>query len=130
MLVWEALQTVPGARLGSDSGIETLWCGLAALAFPARPACVALAHLSVIHLNTRTIHRFDKQEREHYFNNKVNLMPYLQSHFSREMRAALHCPGEACRKGEQAMLRSFPALQRVEGLPNATGARDCWGVRE
>ena len=106
VLVWSALQGVPAARLSSDSGIETLWCGLAALHFPTWPACVALAHQSVIHLNTHTIHRFDKQEREHYFNAHVNLMSYLQANFAPAMRAALRCPGAPCRAHGRRSARS------------------------
>ena len=129
VLVWSALQGVPAARLSSDSGIETLWCGLAALHFPTWPACVALAHQSVIHLNTHTIHRFDKQEREHYFNAHVNLMSYLQANFAPAMRAALRCPGAPCRKAENANLKIFPSLQRVTVVGEArANATECWGV--
>ena len=129
VLVWSALQGVPAARLSSDSGIETLWCGLAALHFPTWPACVALAHQSVIHLNTHTIHRFDKQEREHYFNAHVNLMSYLQANFAPAMRAALRCPGAPCRKAENANLKLFPSLQRVTVVGEArANATECWGV--
>ena len=129
VLVWSALQGVPAARLSSDSGIETLWCGLAALHFPKWPACVALAHQSVIHLNTHTIHRFDKQEREHYFNVHVNLMSYLQANFAPAMRAALRCPGAPCRKAENANLKLFPSLQRVAVAGGArANATECWGV--
>lgn len=129
VLVWSALQGVPAARLSSDSGIETLWCGLAALHFPTWPACVALAHQSVVHLNTHTIHRFDKQEREHYFNAHVNLMSYLQANFAPAMRAALRCPGAPCRKAENANLKLFPSLQRVTVVGEArANATECWGV--
>ena len=87
-VLWKALSRIPDERLGSDSGLETLWCGLAVLHFADWPACIALSHMSVIHLNTHTIHRYDKQERAHYFNQKVNLLPYLNENFSTEMQAA------------------------------------------
>ncbi len=128
VLVWSALQSVPTARLGSDSGIETLWCGLSALRFPRWPACVALSHQSVVHLNTHTIHRFDKQEREHYFNVRVNLMSYLQAKFAPAMRAALRCPGEPCRKAEAANLKLFPSLQHVTKDDARENTTECWGV--
>ena len=122
VLVWSALQGVPAARLSSDSGIETLWCGLAALHFPKWPACVALAHQSVIHLNTHTIHRFDKQEREHYFNVHVNLMSYLQANFAPAMRAAPTLPGGAVPQGRECEPEAIPK-------PSARGRRG-WSASE
>jgi len=81
-------------------------------------------------LNTHTIHRFDKLEREHYFNQDVNLFPYLVANFGREMRAALLCPGELCRKGEQAALKNWPALRAVaiDGAMRSNASRECWGA--
>jgi len=88
MLLAAALRRVPEDRLGSDSGLETLWCALAATTFPSRPACVIVTPLSVVHMNTHTIRRYDKNEREHYFNPKVNLLPYLAKYFDAEVRSA------------------------------------------
>ena len=85
--VWRTLTTLPSERLGSDSGLDILWCGLAALQWPQWPACVVLNTQSVIHTNTHTIHKFDKQEREHYFG-PLNLYVYLQTHFDFALRAA------------------------------------------
>ena len=58
--LYHSLMSIPNELLGSDSGIDLFWCGLAAMAFPAYPACVVINTQSVIHTNTHTIHRFDK----------------------------------------------------------------------
>ena len=86
-LLVDALQEIPESRLGSDSGLEMLWCGLSVMHYPDHPPCVAVSHVSVIHLNTRTIHKYDKEERQHYFNPNVNLLPYLVEHFAPPLRA-------------------------------------------
>jgi hypothetical protein len=115
-LLWLALQRIPEDRLGSDSGLETLWCGLAVTRFPKWPPCVALAHTSVVHLNTHTIHRFDKDERKHYFDARVNLMPYLNLHFAAEMHAARTFIANASTSN---------SLRRKSGAANGV---QCWGL--
>ena len=77
--VWAALATVPDLYLGSDSGLETLWCGLATRHFPLWPACALLNTQSVVHLNTHTIHKYDKLEREHC-TRRADLHPLAPPH--------------------------------------------------
>ena len=50
-----------------------------------RTACVVLSHLSVVHLNTRSIHRYERNEWQLYMNITNNLFPYLMRKFPREM---------------------------------------------
>lgn len=97
---WAALREMPDARLASDSGLETLWCGLNALHEPERPACVLLVPLSVVHMNTHTIRRFDANERQHYFNRSVNLLPYLATQYGDAIRAARRTTDAIASKGQ------------------------------
>ena len=135
--VWNALTTIPDEYLGSDSGIDVLWCGLASMAYPQWPACSLLLTQSVVHMNTHTIHRFDKQEREHYFG-KLNLYQYLQHHFDREMRAAFRISdadlGRSGSSGNGTLVKwSLKSLDEWHARgskmnPNASASRGCWGL--
>ena len=54
-----------------------------------RPSCVVLGHQSVIHTNTHTIHKYDKDEYKHY-KTKDALLFYLHERFEPELKALLN----------------------------------------
>lgn len=134
-LLWRTLQQIPDARLGSDSGLEALWCGLAAMHMPDKPPCVLLHHQSIVHMNTHTIHRFDKGEKQNYFNASNNLYPYLKEHFASVLRAASRLNDtEEVPKGVST--RSSAAHDRwlsrakwnSSGASTSKTSRGCWGL--
>ena len=51
------------------------------------PACVLVNTQSVVHLNTHTIHRFDRQEREHTASAAAELEKIREEH-ARGLRMA------------------------------------------
>lgn len=137
-LLWRTLQSIPDARLGSDSGLESFWCGLAALHAPDKPPCVLLHHQSIIHMNTHTIHRFDKEERQNYFNASNNLYPYLREHFPHVLRAAnrINQSEEGSNAGSPKAVSTRPSAWQERWLSRASWtnsnasktAKGCWGL--
>ena len=133
--LWRALLSIPTDILGSDSGLDALWCGLAARHYPRWPACVLLSTQSVVHTNTHTIHRFDQQERAHYFG-PLNLYSYLMKHHARDLCGAARLPDAVCRpNGTMVIPRWTPRTfddwhsRGSKMNPNGTSAtRGCWGL--
>jgi hypothetical protein len=145
-IFWTALQAIPDRMLRSDSGIEALYCGLAQrhLAESQTP-CVVLTHVSVVHLNTHTIHRYERNERQLYANATLNLLPYPMLHFPVEMAHAYtynattgkmgHSAAATTRDIKGSSMNSKHAHSRVAATGRAMGgsssrghADGCWGV--
>lgn len=128
----QTLERIPEDRLGADSGLDMLWCGLAALRYPRNPACVLLTHTSVVHMNTHTIHRFDKNERVNYFG-PTNLVFYLREHFAPELRAAMRL-GDAGVGAAASVNGTSSTLGQVNAKlmkewDKRTDGTNCWGLK-
>lgn len=135
-IFWQkALDLIPDEKLGSDSGVEQLWCGLASMHLPSRPSCVVLGHQSVIHTNTHTIHKYDKDEYKHY-KTKDALLFYLHERFEPELKASYRVSAaDAMRANDTATWRidwKNPRVMREwhRRSPRGSNASYCWGVRD
>ena len=107
------------------------WCGLASIHLPHMPSCVVLAHQSVIHTNTHTIHKYDKEEYKHYMTREGMLLFYLFQHFESAMMASFRVSDPMANDTKSWKLDwKNPRVMREfhRRSPRGSNATYCWGV--